>query len=237
MSKTIAVCGSPGSGKTSVALKLAQEIYYTKQEAVVFLSSDIMIPSMGYIFPNGKSSELYSVGVALDKTDIYREDVLKQMVNLKTLRNFGLLGYTLGENEYSYPKPTQDKVDELFRSIREIAEYIIVDCTNEKDDLISRTASSRADVLIQLINPDIKSMTYYASQAIPVHDHKILVMNILDHDLYLPIDEVKAHFKEICAVLPYSRPLKQQAITGTLAERLNDGKFHTQLAQIARQVN
>lgn len=236
MSKFIAVCGSPCSGKTSVALKLAQEIYYTKSEPVIFLSPDLTVSSMGYIFPNGKDSELFSVGVALDKTDIYREDVLKQLVNVKTMRDFGLLGYKLGENEYSYPKPTADKVEGLFRALRELAEYIVVDCTSDKDDLISEMALSASEHLIQLVNPDIKCMTYYASNTVPEHENKILAMNIKDNDLYLPVDEVKAKFKEIKVVLPYSRPLKQQGITGTLSERLSDGKYNSGIAELARAV-
>lgn len=31
MGKMIAVCGAPGSGKTTAALKIAEEIYYAKK--------------------------------------------------------------------------------------------------------------------------------------------------------------------------------------------------------------
>ena len=79
MSKMIAVCGAPGSGKTTAALKIAEEIYYAKKGSVIFLSPDLNVPCLAYIFPNCKEAELYSVGVALDRTDIYREDVLRQM--------------------------------------------------------------------------------------------------------------------------------------------------------------
>ena len=37
MSKLIAVCGSPESGKTTLGLKLAQEIYFTKKTSLVRL--------------------------------------------------------------------------------------------------------------------------------------------------------------------------------------------------------
>ena len=72
VSKMIAVCGAPGSGKTTAALKIAEEIYYAKKGSVIFLSPDLNVPCLAYIFPNCKEAELYSVGVALDRTDILK---------------------------------------------------------------------------------------------------------------------------------------------------------------------
>ena len=80
MSKTIAVCGSPGSGKTTAALKIAQELYYEKKGTILFLSPDMSVPAMAFIFPHCKDSDLFSIGKALDKTDIFKEDVMKQIV-------------------------------------------------------------------------------------------------------------------------------------------------------------
>ena len=54
--------------------------------------------------------------------------------------------------------------------------------------------------------------------------------------MFLPIEEVKTHFKNVKLILPYSRPLKQQAITGSLTERLNDSKYKSACISIARQV-
>ncbi|MDD4415151.1 MAG: hypothetical protein PHR14_11535, partial [Oscillospiraceae bacterium] len=76
MSKLIAVCGSPESGKTTAALKVAQELYYGKKGSIIFLSPDMSVPAMSFIFPHCKDSDLFSVGKALDKTDIYKEDVV-----------------------------------------------------------------------------------------------------------------------------------------------------------------
>ena len=158
MGKMIAVCGAPGSGKTTASLKIAEEIYYAKKGSVIFLSPDLNVPCLAFVFPNCKEEELYSVGVALDRTDIYREDVLRQMNHVKTMENFGFLGYKAGENKYSYPRPTEDKILNLFSILRELADYVIVDCA---DGLISSMAKSHADMLVQLITPDLKCMAYY----------------------------------------------------------------------------
>lgn len=239
MSKMIAVCGSPESGKTTASLKLAQELYYQKKGSVIFLSPDMRVPSMAFIFPHSKTSDLYSIGKALDKTDIYQEDILKQLVPVKTMRDFGFFGYTAGENRHSYPRPTEDKITALFRVMKEIADYVVVDCVSDSDDLITRMAINRADNVIQMVTPDLKSIAYYTSQAEMyenIAERGIKALCIRDRDVYLPIEEVKIHFKDVLFILPYSRPLKQQVINGTLSERLADINYRKQVAAIAKRV-
>ena len=183
MSKLIAVCGSPNSGKTTAALKLAQEIYHSKKTSVHFISPDTRVPCMGYLFPNGRDSELYSLGVALDKTDIFREDVLKQSVSVKTMQNFGFLGFKLGENRFSYPRPTEDKVVQMFKALRECVEYIICDCTCEHDDLVSNIAKRDCDIAVQMYSPDMRCLAYYAScvnQFLQIRDKRLKVLNVMD---------------------------------------------------------
>lgn len=240
MSKLIAVCGSPESGKTTLALKLAQELYYSMKTSVLFLSVDLTVPVMGYIFPHCKESDLYSIGKTLDKTDIYREDVMKQIVTVKTMMNFGYLGFKAGENKYSYPRPTEDKVLELFRCMSEIADYVVIDCVSDNEDFISTLARREADVVIQAITPDLKCMTYFASNGdayLGCADKTAIVMNTTEKDLYLPFDEVKNHFKKVQFVLPYSYALKQQTITGTLSERLADRKYREVISKLAKAVS
>ena len=240
MSKLIAVCGSPESGKTTLALKLAQELYYTKKTSVLFFSVDLNVPVMGYIFPHCKESDLYSIGKTLDKTDIYREDVMKQIVTVKTMMNFGFLGFKAGENKYSYPRPTEDKVLELFRCMSEIADYVVIDCVSDNEDFMSMLAKREADVVIQTITPDLKCMTYFASNNdayLGCSDKMVIVMNTKEKDLFLPFDEVKNHFKKVQFVLPYSLALKQQTITGTLSERLADRKYREVISNLAKAVS
>lgn len=239
-SKMIAVCGSPGSGKTSFSLKLCREIYEkTGSARVVYLSPDLEVPAFGYIFPMRKDVELHSMGKIIDKTDIYREDVLKQFVNVRDAGNFALLGFRLGENKYSYPEPTEDKIGQLFNVLAGETDYVIVDCTCREEDLISRLAKRDCDAAIQLVNPDIKSMVYYAScvnRFISVNDKKIVVMNVIDDDICLPVEETGAFYGNVAFTLPYSYALKQQMITGTLTDRLNDSDYRGAVAGIAKKV-
>lgn len=239
MGKFIAVCGAPNSGKTVTAIKLAQEIYEETKARVLFFSPDLSVPLMGYLFPHCKESDLYSVGKALDQTDIYKEDILRRIVTVKTMMNFGYLGFKAGENKYTYPRPTEDKVLQLFSCMRELAEYVIVDCVSDPSDLMSAMAKSEADTIVQIVSPDLKCMTYYCSNAeqfAAISDRSVKVMTIGEKDMFLPTEEIAAHFKDVQFKLPYSWMLKKQVYTGTLAERLSDTKYKTEISKVVKAV-
>lgn len=239
MGKMIAVCGSPNCGKTMTALKLAQEIYHLNKTSIVFLSPDINVPCMAYLFPNGKDSDLYSLGAALDKTDIYKEDVIRQTVNVKTMQNFGFLGFKLGENRYSYPRPTEDKIIQLLTVLRDCAEYVIVDCTCDSDDMVSTISKRDCDIAVQMFTPDMKCIAYYAScvnQFLMIEGKKLKVMNEMERDVYLPTFETERHFHGMDFKLPYERMLRQQMITGTASERIGSGKYRSEIDRLVKAV-
>lgn len=239
MGKMIAVCGSPNCGKTMTALKLAQEIYHLNKTSIVFLSPDINVPCMAYLFPNGKDSDLYSLGAALDKTDIYKEDVIRQTVNVKTMQNFGFLGFKLGENRYSYPRPTEDKIIQLLTVLRDCAEYVIVDCTCDSDDMVSTISKRDCDIAVQMFTPDMKCIAYYAScvnQFLMIEGKKLKVMNEMERDVYLPTFETEKHFHGMDFKLPYERMLRQQMITGTASERIGNGKYRSEIDRLVKAV-
>ena len=95
MSKVIAIWGTPNSGKTTFATKLARSIYDEYQATVIVVYTDNETPTLPIIFPNYKKEDLCSVGVALAKTDIDRYEVVKQMVTVKDKQNFCFLGFVV----------------------------------------------------------------------------------------------------------------------------------------------
>ena len=102
MSKLIAVWGTPDSGKTTFATKLARSIYEEYQSTVIVVYADNETPALPVVFSNYKKEDMFSVGAALAKTDVTQEDVVKQLVTVKDKQNFGFLGFTDGENRFIY---------------------------------------------------------------------------------------------------------------------------------------
>lgn len=240
MAKIIAVCGSPNSGKTTVAFKLAQEVYCnTSDGSVIYLSPSLTVPALGLIFPNYTPDSLFSLGEVIDKTDIFEEDILNHLVTVKNMKNFGCLGYKVDENKYSFAKPTSDKINALFETLSKMAGYIFVECTEDDYSLISQKALSVANEVVFVLSPDLKSMTYYTANkelfgSNEERSHKVL--NITDRDLFLPIEDVKAQLKNVSCVLPYSRQVRQQLLDGQLYERVSDKKFRKELSILVNKI-
>ena len=242
MSKTIAIWGSPNSGKTTFATKLAQTIYEKYQATVILLYADNETPTLPVIFPNYKKEDMFSVGAALAKTDITQEDVIKQLVTIKQKQNFGFLGFVDGENSYTYPSFDETKVRTLLTVLSTLADFVIVDCTSNLKNPISRVSIKEADEVIRLASPDLKSVSFFASQlplyADPVFglDRQIQGINVPDADLYMPIEEAKSRLHDPRFVIPYSRAVKEQMLDGKLTEPVNDKKFNDKFKAIVDKI-
>ena len=111
--KIIAVWGSPNSGKTTFATKLATSIYSSFESTVITLFCDLETPVLPVLFPFYKPEELGSVGVPLSKTEVEQGDIISNLVTVKNMQNFGFIGYKTGENKYSYPKFGRAKAEDL----------------------------------------------------------------------------------------------------------------------------
>lgn len=235
MSKIIVVDGPPGSGVTSIAIKLAQEVFAITGKTVLYISPDMLIPTMGLIFPHSKfKNKLHSLGKVLEHPEIKPNDVLAEINTVSNMDNIGYLGYLAGENAFTYPAPTDDKIHGLFRALLTFCDYVIVDCDRSRADLLSSIAHGYADFTVQVITPDLRSMVYYGKD-VPT-DEKIKVMNIQHLDVYLPQEEVASHFNGVHFTLPYSKELKEQEFNGDLSQVLTDVKYRRVLTQLAKAV-
>lgn len=237
MAKLIAVYGSPGSGKTTVALKLAMSAYLqTKDESVVFLSPDLAAPSMALLFPNYHPDEICSLSTVLDNTEISSENILKNSVTVKTMKNFCCLGFKAGENKYSFPVPTAEKINTLFDVLGDSFDYVFVDCSSDE---ISKKALIKANKVIRVVSPDLKGMTWYSSNKHTdrtENEDRFNVVNITEKELFLPTEEVCAKLHSVAAVLPYSRAVRQQMLDGRMYERLNDKKYNKKMLSIVNKI-
>jgi MinD superfamily P-loop ATPase len=242
MSKVIAIWGTPNSGKTTFATKLARAIYDEYQATVVVVYTDYETPTLPIVFPNYKKEELCSIGVALSQTDIDRHEVVKQMVTVKDKQNFAFLGFTDGENKYTYPEFDATKVRTLYSVLETLADFVIIDCTSSLDNQLSKVAIRGADEVIRLSAPTLKSVSYLSSQ-LPLYidpmfrlEEHIQGICVTDADLYMPIDEAKSQLHDVRFTIPYCRAVKQQMLDGNLYEVTKDKIFNKKFKAIVEKV-
>lgn len=241
--KIIAVWGSPHSGKTTFATKLATAIYSSFESTVITLYTDLQTPMLPVLFPFEKPEDLGSVGYPLSRTEVEQSDIIASLVTVKEMQNFGFLGYRTGENKYTYPKYGKAKAEDLLNALCKLADYVIVDCTsNPEDNTLAGTAIEKADQIIRLSSPDLCSISFFLSQ-LPVYsdsrfrlDDHIQGINVPDADVLIPIEEAKAQLGEVSFTLPYSSAVKEQFQQGKLHVKTTDKRFEARIREIAGKV-
>lgn len=233
MGKLIAVSGPPSSGKTTVAVKLAQEICAGDAQTIYF-SPDQLIPSMGLLFPTQKKEDVHTIGTVLDKMPLTMSDILSVMQTTKDADDLGYLGYKPGDHPGAYAALTEQRVLELLALLKANSDYLIVDCTRDRDELVSRIVRDYADRIVYVCNPDLRSLLYYGTE--PMRPDGIRLLNILDNDVLLPVQEAKTYFGRIQHTVAYSRAIKEQLLEGELTKPLKDVQFCASIAKLAVQL-
>lgn len=159
-----AIVGSPGSGKTTLAVKLAVEIAKKKKNVIV-VCSDPFVPSVPFLLPMDTEQEI-SLGVLLTAPSLTQNKMLEACVPVPANEYISLLGYRLGENLMSFPKVTRERAVEFLVCLRHLADYVILDCTSVFEaDVFSILAMETADRVMYMGTSNLRGISYFKSHA------------------------------------------------------------------------
>jgi len=240
----LAVWGAPGSGKTTVAVKLAKHLADHKRNVALVLC-DMTAPMLPCVCtPSTLEGADRSLGSILAATRVTDSLVKNNCVTHKQMPYLAILGLKPGENEYSYPACTQQQVTELITVLRELAPYVIIDCSSYiASDILSAMALLEADSVLRLAGCDPKSLSYFKSQ-LPLLEEKewdadrqyTAISNLRPNQAAGPMEQALggAAFR-----LPYSAELEEQYLASDLFAPLSlkDSRpFRKELARIGKEV-
>lgn len=124
--RILAVWGSPGSGKTTVAVKLAKHLA-DKQKNMALRLCDMTAPMLLCIVPQRDIEEEHSLGQILVATDVTDNLIKQNCVTIKKQSYLTIIGMLKGENVFTYPPYTQKQAVDLIDHLRNTAPYIIID--------------------------------------------------------------------------------------------------------------
>jgi len=237
-SRIIAIWGCPDSGKTMFTTRLTRAIYDNCGSSAICVFADSATPTLPVLFPNRKASDMRSIGEVLSRTEITEDAVLKSLITTDSAKNVGFMGYTDGENRYSYPEFSPEKAAAFFKTATTLADFIIVDCGNKLTGLLAFTAINKADCIFKLCKPDLKAISFFSSQS-PLYgdvkyrmNEQFTVMNVNNKDLFLPVEEAAQHFKCGKLILPYAPEIKQQSLNGEFWNKVSDRDFNKIMKKI-----
>lgn len=245
MKKLIAVWGSSGSGKTSFAANLAQSLYrfYKEEKRVAVVFASQVVPVLSYMFPEMKKSEMRSLGAALSKPVITKTDILKNMISVSGMTNFGVMGFIDGENVYSYPEFETDKIKQFLNELRQIVDYVIVDCDPDIKSAFSDALFEMSDILFSVVNPDLKSISWNSS-VMSYFDRlnvfKVNFITVVNHKTpgpALPSENFKRTRGDVVLEVPYDEFANKKYSEGKVFTKIRCKEYARSLGEAVEMIN
>jgi MinD-like ATPase involved in chromosome partitioning or flagellar assembly len=239
--KVLAVWGSPNSGKTVTALKLANELSKQKKNVVIVLC-DLISPALPTLLKT--KTQNISLGAVLSAPALSQELVLQNCIAHEKNPYISLLGYKAGENAYSYADYTKERAVDMLVLLRHIADYVIVDCSsNITDNILSTAALEVADEVLRLCSCDLKSLSYFISHLQLIADPKfkpdkhIKVLSNLK--AFEDSGEYSNYYGGAKYQLPYVREIENQSAHMRLFDSLTgkvEKEYESVIAAIVKEV-
>ncbi len=239
----LAVWGSPSSGKTTVAVKLAD--YLTrKKKNVLLILTDMTAPPVPCITSPSDLEGERSLGSILAATHVSENLIKKNCMFHKKNRYLTMVGMLKGENVFSYPPYDQTQAKELIEQAREIASYVIIDCTSTiASDILSAVALLEADTVLRLVNCDLKSISYLSSQLPLLKDQKWDTEKQLKVASNVKQQEASSHIEQVLGTvafqIPHSTEVETQYLAGELFGELclkESRGFRKEIEKISKEV-
>ncbi len=239
----LAVWGSPSSGKTTVATKIAKYLA-DKKKNVVLVLCDMTAPMLPCICPSSDLECQKSLGSILAAPHVNESLVKYHMITHKKIDYLTILGMLKGENEYSYTPFYETQAKELINSLRKIAPFIIIDCGSYiANDVLSAVALMESDAILRLANCDLKSISYLSSQLSTLQNAGLdfekqykCASNIKSNQ---GIEHMGGAMGGLSFQIPHSPELEQQYLEGNLFDdlTLKDSRdFRREIEKITKEV-
>lgn len=211
--KMLTIMGSPGSGKTTAAVKLARTLA-ARRKNVILVLCDPFTPPIPALLPERAAHDI-SLGALLTAPGLTQESILSACVPAPCSEYISLLGYKAGESLMNYPKVTRDKALEMFVSLRYLADYVIMDCaTVFEADPASFVAIEAADRVLKMGTANLKGISWHQTHLPMLADsryrrdrHLTVIGNLKVGQDW---ESVSGQYGSVDYILPYTAELEQQ---------------------------
>jgi MinD-like ATPase involved in chromosome partitioning or flagellar assembly len=153
--------------------------------------------------------------------EITQEHILSKCITLDKNQYITLLGYSQGENIFTYAQYSKERAIDFFILLRHLADYVIVDCSSGfTGDVLSTVALEMADMVLRLGKANLKSVSYFNSYLPVLADRRFNTdrhIKVLSNVKVIePREQVKELFGGVRYEIPHTEELEVQFLNGEL---------------------
>ncbi|MFI3226499.1 MAG: AAA family ATPase [Clostridia bacterium] len=234
----LAIMGSPSSGKTTTAVKIATELSNNKKN-VIILSLDPSCPTLPYILD---ATHEKSIGELFTQMQITQKEVLSACVSSANNQYIGMMGYKLGESYSSYPKVIPSKVIDVINELKHLCEYIIIDCSTVIEaDVATIISLQVADKVLRIGTANAKGISYFFTADKLLADSKFKkenqLMAIGNFHQEQEWRAVSQQYGGTSYLLPHCKELEVQFNEQNLFEPIKDcEQYNAEILKITRDI-
>lgn len=226
-----------------MSVKLARYIASQKKNVILVLA-DMSAPPLPYVCPSSDLESELSLGNILAAAHVDGNLVKQNAILHKKNEYLTMFAMLKGENAFSYAPYTETQAREFIHALRQLADYIIIDCTsNITNDVLSAVSLIESDAVLRLVSCDLKSISYLNSQLPLLLDNKFnankqykAASNVSS---FQADDEIEQIVGGVNFKIPHSDEIYKQFLAGNLFGGLTekDSKdFRKAVSKIANEV-
>jgi MinD-like ATPase involved in chromosome partitioning or flagellar assembly len=223
-------------------MKLARELA-AKKKNVIILFADLFCPVVSTIMP-GVDVKNRTLGSLLSKPHIKQLDIMQTAIPYPKQEYIAVIGYKNGDNIFTYSEFMAERVTELIAQLRQVADYVIIDCSSVlTEDGFTTIALQQADKVLRLCNADLKAFSYFTSPLPLISRAKFKTdshIKVLSNMKPLQEDATfRSVYGDIAYTLPHVKEIEPQFYSAGLLDALSGKdakKYNAEIKKMAREV-
>ncbi len=218
--KLITIWGSPGSGKSILALSIAAVIAEQSKNVIIF-NGDKLVPALKMYCPNKEIDSKMSVGPLLMSDQYTDKEFAARVITHQYSEYIAFVGMAPSDTYVTYKRFERPSVIHIANRMAQLADYVIIDgANNPVEDTMTHTALEISDFAVRCITADTRGILYlnavrsiFREERYHFDQHITVLGNV--HSVS-PISEVMSVSGQYDYTLGYAPEIENKFIAGEL---------------------
>jgi hypothetical protein len=185
-----------------------------------------------------------TLGFLLSKPHIKQIDIMQTAIAYPKHEHIAIIGYKNGDNIFTYSEFLAERVIQFLGELREVADYVIIDCSSVlTEDGFTTIALQKSDRILRLCSADLKSYSYFTSHLPLISRAKFKLdthINVMSNIKPCQEDSTfRTVYGDVAYTLPHVKEIEPQFYSAGLLDALggkDSKKYNAETKKIVKGV-